>query len=505
MRINELIAFHDLKKKVIDPGFCTYCAACEAACPLHAIKVRGDKVIYEDCSSFLDQCSVCYNVCPHTESLIFEARSFVEAAPNVREAIGAYRRIVLAQSTDKRVKERAPGGGVVTALLTYAMEKKIIDSAIVSEVKPYSPLKPKPLICLVPDDCLTAVDGQFSPSTVLQAFWDAIHGYGRKRIGFVGLPHQVLAIRKLEAWQHKIAESLTLLIGLFCLWNFSLRQLLEYLEKEYNVKASDIEKISLSETYDVYTPKKTIRIPIFNVLPHVLNGCRMCLDYTSELADLSVGGAHPLKRWSLVIIRTERGEKIFEEAVKDGALRTLEIEEFPKVFANLLSLAMHKKKIALEEATKREKDNQPVMPSLSRLLIRSSIQRNILAERKAEEIMTKEVVTLSPETTINEILELMTKQHHIGYPVVDSDKNLIGIVTFEDISRVPKELRDEISAAELAKRDLVTVNPESSILEVLEKINTFNIGRILVVDPEDNRKLLGIITRTDILRALRRA
>jgi len=499
---NELIAFNDLEEKIIKPGFCTFCAACEAACPVHAIKVKDNEIHHDDCSNFLDQCSVCYDVCPHTESLIFEAMSFVKDAPNVREAIGPYIKLMLSQSVDSRLREASHSGGVVTALLTYAMDKGLIDSAIVSEVSPQSPLKLKPLICLVPDSCLSAVDSKFSPSTVVQAFGDAVHGYGKKRIAFVGLPHQILAIRKLEAWQHKIVESLTLTIGLFCLWNFSLDRLLKYLKESFQVKASDIERITLTETYNVYTRKRVVRISTKDVLSHVLDACKMCMDYTSELSDISVGDAPPLKRWSIVIIRTKKGESLFNSAVKDGVLRTMEIEEVPDVFTNLLAMASHKKKIAFEEAKRRERLNKPVIPLINRLLFHKPQKMLSLTDSSVNKIMTRKVVTVRPDITINQLLDIMTQHHHMGYPVMNSLNELIGIITFEDASRIPKEKRDEIFVGEVANKNLIVVHPRDSILEAFEKMNLHNVGRILVVNPENPKKLVGIITRTDILKAL---
>ena len=42
----DLIAYNDLKKIIIEPGFCSLCGACEAACPVHALKVEGNKLNY---------------------------------------------------------------------------------------------------------------------------------------------------------------------------------------------------------------------------------------------------------------------------------------------------------------------------------------------------------------------------------------------------------------------------------------------------------------------------
>jgi len=96
----------------------------------------------------------------------------------------------------------------------------------------------------------------------------------------------------------------------------------------------------------------------------------------------------------------------------------------------------------------------------------------------------------------------MTQHHHMGYPVMNSLNELIGVITFEDVSRIPKEKRDEIFVGEIANKNLIVVHPRDSILEAFEKMNLHNVGRILVVNPENPKKLVGIITRTDILKAL---
>jgi len=98
---NKLIAFNDLERMIIEPGFCTLCGACEAACPVHAIEVEHDKPHrILDCSEHLDSCPICYDICPHTDALLFETLKFVAGAPHRRESIGYYKKILLAHATN---------------------------------------------------------------------------------------------------------------------------------------------------------------------------------------------------------------------------------------------------------------------------------------------------------------------------------------------------------------------------------------------------------------------
>ena len=501
--VRDLIAYNDLKKYIIDLGFCTLCGACEAACPVHALKVEGGELRYiHDCSEYLEFCPICYDVCPHTESLLSEALGFITDAPHRRESLGCYRRVLLAQAVDPKIRELSHSGGVVTAVLMNSIEKGFIDSAVVSEVEE-APLKLQPSISLVPDDLLSAVDATYSPSAVASAFGRAVHEYGKTRIAFVGTPCQVLALRKLEAWEHKIMDSLKLVIGFICLWTFSLGRLLDGLKETYKVKPHEIEKITLDKEYVIYMKGKTIKVPITEVKKHILASCLTCLDYTSQLADLSIGGAYPLDDWSTVIIRTEVGEKVFEDAVKSGVIRTKSIEEEPEVYTHLVDMANYKRKIALEEIERKRAAGEPVPPASVRLIQLLPKELGLLSSLDVEHVMTRDVMTVSPETTIMEVLEIMMKHHHMGYPVLDKKGRLDGIVTFEDVMKVKPEARHKTKVHEVARKNLYTVYPDESVLEAYEKMTEHKVGRILVVDRKDPKRLLGIITRTDIMQTLR--
>ena len=501
----DLIAYNDLKKWIIDPGFCTLCGACEAACPIHSLKIEGETLQYiHDCSEHLEFCPICYDVCPHSEALLLETLSFVTDAPNRRESLGYYRKVLLAQAVDPELRKVSHGGGVVTALLTNSIKQGFVDSVVASRTDEKAPLKLHPSISLVPDDVFSAVDVGYSPSAVAKAFGRAVQEYGKTKIAFVGTPCQVLALRKLESWEHKIVDSLKLVVGFMCLWCFSLKHLFESLEKTHNIKPSQISKIVLEKReYVVYMDSETVRIPTNEVRKHILGGCSTCMDYTAELADISVGGAYPLEDWSIVIIRTEVGEEIFDHAVKNGLIHVKSLENEPEVYTHMVDVANFKRKTALEEIEKMKGSGKPVPPITQRMLQPLPKELSLLSSLTVEQIMTKEVMTISPDTTLEELLNIMTKHHHMGYPILDENKQLIGIVTFEDIMKVPPDQRSKTKASEVKPEKLLTAYPDEPALTAYEKMINHRVGRILIVDREDPKKLLGIITKTDIMQTLR--
>lgn len=501
---NALIAYNELERTIVQHGLCTLCGACEAACPVHALRIEKDKLRHiHDCSQNLELCPICYDVCPHTDALLLEALGFVTDAPNRRASLGYYRKVLLAQSVDSELRKLSHGGGVVTAILMNSIKKGFIDSAVVSEEEKASKLKLQPSISLVPDDILSAIDAGFFPSAVAKAFGKAVHDYGKANIAFVGTPCQVLALRKLESWEHKIMGSLKVVIGLMCLWSFSLKKLLKDIEKEYAVKPSEIKKISLDKDYILHLKEKVVRIPITEAKRHILEGCLTCTDYTSQLADISVGSAYPLDEWSVVIVRTKIGEEIFESALEERVIRVKSLEEEPLVFAHLVETSDFKAKTAMEEIEKMRAAGKPIPPASLRLHQPVSKELNLLSSLTVAQMMTSEVMTASPETTAEELLNMMTRHHHMGYPIVEKDKNLVGIVTFSDISGIPPEERGRVKAKIVGKKKLITVYPEDTALKAYEKMTEHRISRIPVVDPKNPRKLLGIVTRTDIMQTLR--
>lgn len=137
---------------------------------------------------------------------------------------------------------------------------------------------------------------------------------------------------------------------------------------------------------------------------------------------------------------------------------------------------------------------------------RGEFSVDILQNIRVGEAMTpaEAVVTVSPNTTVLEILSIIEKTGHIGFPVIDGGK-LAGIITFEDVEKVPIEERSKAKVSDVMSRRLIVTYPDESLEEALMKLASYDIGRLPVVSREDETKLLGLITRSAIIRAHARA
>ncbi|OKY77985.1 MAG: Zn-dependent protease fused to CBS domain [Candidatus Methanohalarchaeum thermophilum] len=121
-----------------------------------------------------------------------------------------------------------------------------------------------------------------------------------------------------------------------------------------------------------------------------------------------------------------------------------------------------------------------------------------LADKKVRDLMTSEVVTVSPEIYISDLADIIREKKHMGYPVVE-DNTLKGIITFSDIKDISKERQYEVVVKDVMTKDLIKINPEEEAYSALKKISREKVGRIPVVE---NDELVGIITRTDFTTAL---
>jgi CBS domain-containing protein len=146
-----------------------------------------------------------------------------------------------------------------------------------------------------------------------------------------------------------------------------------------------------------------------------------------------------------------------------------------------------------------------------------------------KDVMSKNVITISPEDSISDAIEKMAKNNISGLIVVEEEK-VVGVISESDVLRVFKSEIPEISTStnatlsiflilekgikainemkkigklkvkNLMSKRVFYVKPEDTILEAAKIMSKKDVRRLPVID--ENGKLVGVISRTDILRAL---
>lgn len=142
---------------------------------------------------------------------------------------------------------------------------------------------------------------------------------------------------------------------------------------------------------------------------------------------------------------------------------------------------------------------------------------------KARDVMTPTVITVAPETPVPEIAQTMLERHVSALGVVDAKGAIVGVVSEGDLIRRPEIDTDQhrswwlrfftsdedlargyvkthgMRAADVMTRPAETVPPQAELSDVVRVLEAKRIKRVFVVD---KNKLVGVITRADLLRAL---
>ncbi len=119
------------------------------------------------------------------------------------------------------------------------------------------------------------------------------------------------------------------------------------------------------------------------------------------------------------------------------------------------------------------------------------------------EVMHTKFDTLSDQTTLEEASRLFIKSRHHGFPVVSADGILIGIFTFRDLDKAVAENveNNKRPVGEFCTREMLVTYPDESIGTALRRMSHKDVGRLPVVDRDDPTHLLGLLRRSDLVRA----
>lgn len=118
------------------------------------------------------------------------------------------------------------------------------------------------------------------------------------------------------------------------------------------------------------------------------------------------------------------------------------------------------------------------------------------------DIMTKNLLTVTPDITVQRLVNDFFLVHpHGGYPVVQDDR-LRGVVTMSSVRSIPAEKREfeTVSQAMVPFEKLVTIGGSASAADAMQKMAQFNVGRLIVADGD---RILGILTRGDLMKTIR--
>lgn len=133
-------------------------------------------------------------------------------------------------------------------------------------------------------------------------------------------------------------------------------------------------------------------------------------------------------------------------------------------------------------------------------------KRGVLRRMRVREVLHTDFLSVKPETKLRELLAMLPSSKQYAYPVLDSEKRLVGIVSLQDFQSAVFEegISDVVVVGDIMTRDVLTVTPEQSLEDALLKIGDANIEYLPVLASADSREVTGLVSRRDILACYNR-
>jgi len=126
---------------------------------------------------------------------------------------------------------------------------------------------------------------------------------------------------------------------------------------------------------------------------------------------------------------------------------------------------------------------------------------SLLNEIEVREAMSTDLVTIRPDATGRDALQLMQDTTHHGFPLVDEHGLLHGMVTSDDVRQAAEDGRLDDPVTAIATHQLVVAFPDETLNDALRKLGMHRVGRVPVVTRDDHRRIVGLITDKDIVTA----
>jgi Zn-dependent protease/CBS domain-containing protein len=121
---------------------------------------------------------------------------------------------------------------------------------------------------------------------------------------------------------------------------------------------------------------------------------------------------------------------------------------------------------------------------------------------KVQDLMTRvpNVIYVPPDWTLEQLIDVMFKTKHMGYPVQERlDSPVLGVITFSDVQKIPASMRSATRIEDVMKREIISTHPDADAFDALKLMSSRNLGRLMIME---DGEMKGIVSRTDFMRAI---
>lgn len=270
----------------------------------------------------------------------FRKHIYTEATP-FHVYTGPYQSINIGFAQNNEVRKQGASGGILSAILIWLLENKMIDGAVVTGMSDTEPWLSKSFIATTSKQILEAAQSKYIITSVNEILPE-IGGF-EGRLAYVGLPGQVQSIRKLQQANHPWVKNINYIFGPFYGNTLHFSSVRSFLRSYGYNDYTQITKLYFrygewpGNMRVEFRNGEVIQLPKFHanyLIPfHILKNSLLCSDLSNEFTDISGGDAWaPVyeergKGFSMVIARSEKGQHILEQMQKQGVIDLQPIDE----------------------------------------------------------------------------------------------------------------------------------------------------------------------------------
>ena len=344
----------ELFDEVITSGLCTGCAGCVVSCPHDVIgydhSAGGyrpfhleDELGPTNCTHGEKGCTTCTRACPRFRSWEPQANEHLFARDRADDEVaGIYSDILLTRASDDMVHRMGQDGGLVSAILIWALDNDYIDGALTSYLEggDATTWKAIPGVATNREEVLAGAGSRYTYSANTLAL-DEAKERGLSRLAMVGMSCQSSIAPTM--WSRKIgkvSKPIIFNIGLLCSKTFDDAIFEELFEAKYRIPKSTIMKMNIKGVFQIWTDDGGYHeVNLKECHDWTREGCKHCPDFAAEHADISTGGIGKDNDWTLTIVRTDVGREVISRMIADGSIIARPGDEDPGAISLMRKLA----------------------------------------------------------------------------------------------------------------------------------------------------------------------